>query len=200
MPDEFGPFSVNPDHLTGLGGAIFQELVSRLLASEDSAAGLSQVTLRTSHDTNKKDGGVDARTTINSATDWIPAGDCAWQFKAGTLGPEGCASELEGAAFAREIVKAGGTYRLVLGKRLEANEIEDREAKLRDKAEELGFDTSGDRFRIIDGKPDGPLDRALPGPRGLAGHRVNRTRGDRLRVLDSQGQAPLHLGSVRRSR
>jgi hypothetical protein len=151
VPDEFGPFSVNPDHLTGLGGAIFQELVSRLLAAEESAAGLSQVTLRTSHDTNKKDGGVDARTTISSATDWIPAGDCAWQFKAGTLGPEGCASEFEGAAFAREIVKARGTYRLVLGKRLEANEIEDREAKLRDKAEELGFDTSGDRFKIIDG-------------------------------------------------
>lgn len=151
MPDEFGPFSVNPDHLTGLGGAIFQELVSRLLAAEESAAGLSQVNLRTSHDTNKKDGGVDARTTIDTATDWIPAGDCAWQFKAGTLGPDGCASELEGAAFAREIVKAGGTYRLVLGKRLEANEIEAREAKLREKAKELGFDTAGDRFNIIDG-------------------------------------------------
>lgn len=151
MPDEFGPFSVNPDHLTGLGGAIFQELVSRLLTAEESAAGLSQLNLRTSHDTNKKDGGVDARTTIDTATDWIPAGDCAWQFKAGTLGPGGCASELEGAAFAREMVKAGGTYRLVLGKRLEANEIEDREAKLREKAKELGFDSTVDRFKIIDG-------------------------------------------------
>lgn len=151
MPDAFGPFSVDPDHLTGLGGAIFQELVSRLLAAEVSAAGLSQVTLRTSHDTNKKDGGVDARTTVNSGSDWIPAGDCAWQFKAGTLGPEGCASEFEAAAFARQIVNAGGTYRLVLGKRLEANEIDDRETKLRVKAEELGFDASGDRFQIIDG-------------------------------------------------
>ncbi|WCN83831.1 hypothetical protein [Micromonospora sp. LH3U1] len=151
MPDDFGPFSVNPDHLTGLGGALFQELVSRLLAAEVAAAGLSQVTLRTSHDTNKKDGGVDAETTIVAATDWIPVGDTAWQFKAGTLGPEGCADELDGAAFARKILEKGGTYRLVLGKRHEAQEIADREARLRERAEALGFDVSGERFKIIEG-------------------------------------------------
>jgi hypothetical protein len=151
VPDDFGPFSVNPDHLTGLGGALFQELVSRLLAAEVAAAGLSQVTLRTSHDTNKKDGGVDAETTIVGATDWIPAGDTAWQFKAGTLGPESCADELDGAAFARKILEKDGTYRLVLGKRHEAQEIADREAKLREKAEALGFDVSGERFKIIEG-------------------------------------------------
>ena len=68
------------------------------------------------------------------------------------LGPgEGCADELAEATFAHEILRHGGTYRLVLGKGLEAKSIEDREAKLREKAAELGFEADGDQFKIIDG-------------------------------------------------
>ena len=139
MIDEFGPFSVDPAQLTGLGGALFQELVNRLLAAEVAAAALSSVNLRTSYQSNVKDQGVDARLEAARATAWVPTGDSAWQFKAGTLGPEGCADELAEATFAHEIIRNGGTYRLVLGKGLEAKPIEDREAKLREKAAELGF-------------------------------------------------------------
>jgi hypothetical protein len=151
MNDDFGPFSVDPAQVTGLGGALFQELVNRLLTAEIAAAGLSSINLRTSYQSNVKDQGVDARLEAPRATDWVPTGDSAWQFKAGTLGPEGCADELADATFAHEILRNGGTYRLVLGKGLEAGPIEDREAKLREKAAELGFDVSGDRFKIIDG-------------------------------------------------
>ena len=151
MIDDFGPFSVDPAQVTGLGGALFQELVNRLLAAEVAAAGLSSINLRTSYQSNVKDQGVDARLEAARATGWMPTGDSAWQFKAGTLGPEGCADELAEATFAHEILRHGGTYRLVLGKGLEAKSIEDREAKLREKAAELGFEADGDRFKIIDG-------------------------------------------------
>jgi hypothetical protein len=151
VTDDFGPFSVDPAQLTGLGGALFQELVNRLLAAEVASAGLSSTNLRTSYQSNVKDQGVDARLEADQATEWVPTGDSAWQFKAGTLGPEGCADELAEATFAHEILRNGGTYRLVLGKGLEAKPIEDREAKLREKAAELGFDVGGDRFKVIDG-------------------------------------------------
>ena len=70
-----------------------------------------------------------------------------------TLGPGGLRERVGRGTptFAHEILRHGGTYRLVLGKGLEAQPIEDREAKLREKAAELGFDVSGDRFTIIDG-------------------------------------------------
>jgi hypothetical protein len=151
MNDEFGPFSLEPAQVTGLTGAFFQELVNRLLAAEMAAAGLSSISLDTSYRSNVKDQGVDARVRAASATEWIPEGDGAWQFKAGTMGPETCAKELEDATFAHEILRNGGVYRLVLGKPLEPYEIDNREAKLREKAEELGFDASGDKFKIIDG-------------------------------------------------
>ena len=67
------------------------------------------------------------------------------------LGPEGCAAELEGATRAREIIENCGKYRLVLGKGLEDYLITAREDKLREKAAQLGYDVSGDNFKVIDG-------------------------------------------------
>lgn len=175
--------------VTGLGGALFQELVSRLLAAEVAAAGLSSINLRTSYQSNVKDQGVDARLEAVQATDWVPAGDSAWQFKAGTLGPEGCADELAGATFAHEILRNGGTYRLVLGKGLEAGPIEDREAKLREKAAELGFDVSGDQFKIIDGNQ---LARWIERYPALAVSRVIRGTGHVAIDFDSWTRKAKH--------
>jgi hypothetical protein len=149
MNNEFGPFSVNPAQVAGLGGSLFQELVSRLLAAE--VADLSGVNLSTSYQANVGDRGVDAGLYAANETKWVPAGNSAWQFKAGDLGPKGCAKEFAGATRAQEIVKQGGKYRLVLGKGLEDHLIAAREKELRAKAKTLGFDTSGDRFKVMDG-------------------------------------------------
>lgn len=151
MTAGFGPFSVDPAQVVGLGGALFQNLVNRLLAAEAASVGMAGGNLRTSYQDNVGDQGVDAGLTAATQTTWIPAGDSAWQFKAGDLGPEGCAAELEGATRAREIIEGGGKYRIVLGKGLEDYLIAARETKLREKAAELGYDTSGDNFKVIDG-------------------------------------------------
>jgi hypothetical protein len=151
MDDLFGPFSLDPAQVAGLTGALFQELVNRLLAAEMAGARLASVGLDTSYQSNVGDQGVDARVEAAQATEWIPTGTSAWQFKAGTMGPETCANELAGAAFAHEVLKNGGTYRLVLGKSLEPYEIADRDAKMREKAAELGFELTDDQIKIIDG-------------------------------------------------
>lgn len=151
MSDAFGPFSVEPAQVTGLSGALFQELINRLLESELAAAGLSFANLRTSYRTNVGDGGVDALIESALPTSWIPAGDSVWQFKAGDLSPKECADELGDAKFAQEVLGGGATYRLVLGKALTTEKIRDREEELREKAAALGFDASGDRFKLIDG-------------------------------------------------
>lgn len=151
MSQVFGPFSVDPAQVVGLGGALFQNLVNRLLAAEVASAGMAGSDLHTSYQENVGDRGVDAGLYTATPTTWLPAGDSAWQFKAGDLGPEGCAAELEGATRARAVIQAGGKYRIVLGKGLEDYLIADREAKLREKAAELGYDNSGDNFKVIDG-------------------------------------------------
>lgn len=151
MSHGFGPFSVDPAQVVGLGGALFQNLVNRLLAAETASAGMAGSDLHTSYQANVGDQGVDAGVYAATQTTWIPAGDSAWQFKAGDLGPEGCAAEFEGATRARQIIEGGGKYRIVLGKGLEDHLITARERQLREKAAELGYDTTGDNFKVIDG-------------------------------------------------
>lgn len=148
---EFGPFSVSPAQIAGLGGAVFQELVNRLLDTEVASAGLAGLDLHTSYMSNVGDKGVDAAIYCSQATEWVPAGDSAWQFKAGDLGPEGCAAELARASRAHEILRKGGKYRLVLGKSLEDYLIEAREAALSRTAKELGFQPGEDQLRVIAG-------------------------------------------------
>jgi hypothetical protein len=151
MSQGFGPFSVDPKQVVGLGGALFQNLVNRLLAAEVASAGMAGSDLHTSYQDNVGDQGVDAGVYAANQTAWLPDGDSAWQFKAGDLGPDSCAAEFEGAKRARAIIESGGRYRIVLGKALEDYKIADREAKLREKAAELGYDVSGDSFKVIDG-------------------------------------------------
>jgi hypothetical protein len=174
VSDQFGPFSVDPGQVVGLGGAVFQELINRLLTDEVTAGGFSQVNLRTSYQANVGDRGVDALIESAEETSWVPAGDSAWQFKAGDLGPEGCAAELAGATFAHEILRRGGKYRLVLGKGMEAHLIDERERRLREKASELGFDVSNDNFKVIDGNQ---LARWIEQYPGLAMSSVIRASG-----------------------
>ena len=87
MSQDFGPFSVDPAQVVGLGGALFQNLVSRLLAAEVARAGMAGSDLHTSYQANVGDQGVDAGVYAAIKTEWIPAGDSAWQFKAGDLSP-----------------------------------------------------------------------------------------------------------------
>lgn len=148
MPD-FGPFSVDPAQVAALGGASFGQFVGRLLASEAAAHGMVGTTLETTYLENVGDGGVDAGLRDATGTSWLPAGDSAWQFKAGDLPPGACKTELLGASKAIDILRSGGSYRLVLGASLTAAKMAARRAKLLEAAQELGIDDAASRIEVL---------------------------------------------------
>ena len=146
-----GPFDVAAEQITGLGGAQFAAIVTQLLAAESARAGLRGEQLESTYLTNKGDGGVDAGLKSASATRWIPDGDSAWQFKAGDLAPAACEKELSSktAEYARSIIRAGGSYRLVLGKSLTPKQIKDRRDRLVKAARALGLSDDESRIAVI---------------------------------------------------
>ncbi|SKC50376.1 hypothetical protein [Okibacterium fritillariae] len=150
MPD-FGPFSVDPAQVAALGGANFGQFVARLLATESAAHGMAGTALETTYLENVGDGGVDAGLRGATRTEWVPAGDSAWQFKAGDLGPAKCKEELEGATKAIETLRAGGSYRLVLGASLTSAKIASRRTKLVEAASGLGIADAEIKIELISG-------------------------------------------------
>jgi hypothetical protein len=147
IPD-FGPFTVSPERVALLGND-FTVFVNRLLTSEAQAAGLAGTSLRTTYREDIGDEGVDARLDSDSSTAWIPAGVSAWQFKAGDLRPAQCRTELRGAAFALEILRGGGQYRLVIGASLTPAKLEKRHAALLEEAATLGLEIDGELIKIL---------------------------------------------------
>jgi hypothetical protein len=146
---EYGPFSVDVARVEGLGGASFGPFIGRLLATEVAASDMAGTTLEITYRENAHDGGVDAGLRQATGTAWVPAGDSAWQFKAGDLGPAGCNSELRGATRAIEILKAGGSYRLVLGKSLAEPQISRRRASLVSAATDMGIADAASHIEVI---------------------------------------------------
>ena len=145
----FGPFSVSPASVAALGGTNFATFVSRLLATEVAAHGLSGSALETTYVENAGDGGIDAGLRAAGGTRWVPPGNSAWQFKAGDLEPAACKLELSGAVAAVDVLKKGGKYRLVLGKSLTSPKIARRRDALIAKATELGVSLVADSIEVL---------------------------------------------------
>lgn len=146
---DFGPFSVDPARIAALGGANFGRFVSRLLATEVAAHGMSGTALETTYMENVGDGGVDAGLRDAVGTVWIPAGDSAWQFKAGDLGPAACKAELRKAERAKEVLLNGGSYRLVLGATRTSQMVTSRRNALVETARELGVANPESKIEVI---------------------------------------------------
>ena len=145
----FGPFSVGADDIVRIRSADFSWFVNRLLEAEVAAGGMAGTALETTFRDNTADGGVDAALRQATETVWIPAGESAWQFKAGDLPPAKCKDELGGATHALEILRAGGKYRLVLGDSMTSAKITNRRSALREKANELGITLAADAIEVI---------------------------------------------------
>lgn len=145
----FGPFSVGADDIERIRSADFSQFVNRLLEAEVAAGGMAGTALESTYRDNTADGGVDAALRQATKTTWIPAGESAWQFKAGDLPPAKCKEELEGASYALGILRAGGKYRLVLGDSMTSAKIANRRNALREKANELGISLEPDSIEVI---------------------------------------------------
>jgi hypothetical protein len=142
-----GPFDIAPERIEALRAG-FTPFVNRLLDVEARHHGLQRHLLSVNLKENLADGGVDAAVRGAPSTDYLPAGDSAWQFKQGDLRPGACATEFAGADWAHEFVRAGGSYVLVLGTSLSDKLIESRRKKVADKAIELNLLAADDNRRI----------------------------------------------------
>jgi hypothetical protein len=140
MPER-GPFTVDPQQLEGLQGSAFAEVVGRLLEAESASAGLAGTSLTQTYRANAPDGGIDAGLISTAATEWIPANESAWQFKAGDLDPSKCRTELQTAEAALDVLQRGGSYRLVLGRSLTPQQVTNRKVALEETARNIGIET-----------------------------------------------------------
>ncbi len=186
---QIGPFFVNPAQIEGLGGAEFAELVSRLLDAEISAHGLCGTSLQRTYQTNVGDGGVDAGLRSAVATKWIPHGESIWQFKAGDLAPAKCKEELRGSATALRVLKAGGSYRLVLGKTLTPVKVDNRRKALEEEVSGKGVDLSKASIEVL--TADGLASWAEEFP-ALTVHPVISSAGSAGLTLDEWTGSAVH--------
>jgi len=142
-----GPFDIPSERIQTLG-ASFTPFVNRLLDVEARRHGLQGYRVSVNSNETTPDGGVDASLRDAPSTDYLPAGDSAWQFKRTGLGPQACADEFADAHWAHEFVRAGGSYILVLGAALPDNRIEERRKNVAEKAIELELLAVDDNRRI----------------------------------------------------
>lgn len=139
---------MSPKQIMDLG-ANFATFVNELLRLELASTGLGGGHLTTTYRENVSDEGIDTGLRHTVATRYVPAGESAWQFKAGDLGPAGCRTELRNAKSARRVLEAGGVYRLAVGADLNAAKVRRRLAALEEEAAALGIDVHPDTFRVF---------------------------------------------------
>ncbi len=144
-----GPWEVGPEQVQQVGGG-FTTLINRLLTLECKRTGMCRYELQVDYQGNIGDGGVDARLEATQGTDWLPDGVSAWQFKSGDLPPAKCKEELRGALWAKELLKAGATYTLVVGKALTPQKVEARRTALLEEAAQLELPVDPRQYRIYD--------------------------------------------------
>lgn len=147
----FGPFDITPERIEALGDR-FTIFFNRLLQKEAADHQLHGFLLGLNVNEDATDGGVDATTTGAPETDYLPAGTTAWQFKRTNFSETQCVAEFEGASWAQQIVRDGGSYIIAIGGTLPARNVEDRRKKIAAKAVELGLMASDDlkRIRVYD--------------------------------------------------
>jgi len=142
-----GPFDISAERIIALG-VWFTPFVNRLLDLEVRASDLCGHLLSINVNETTPDGGVDASVRGASASDYLPTGDSAWQFKRSGFGPKACADEFAKAAWAHDFVRGGGSYVIVIAAALPDNLVERRRLTIAAKAGELGLLATDDRNRV----------------------------------------------------
>ena len=92
-----GPFDVTEDQIADTWTR-FTPMVNRLLQVEADRNRMRGSALSFTEVEHIPDEGVDFELRGAPETDWLPAGDSAWQFKRGDYEPAECAKEFAGAA------------------------------------------------------------------------------------------------------
>jgi len=122
-------FEIRVEEIERLDNIRFVEFMNRLLRTEGAAAGISQNNIETSIRQYEPDGGIDARVTGASGSEWIPEGLSVWQFKSTDLEPREIQKEFKKPGV-QDAIRSGGYYCLVLGESLTPAKERNRKEKL----------------------------------------------------------------------
>ncbi|MBW3638663.1 MAG: hypothetical protein KY451_02220 [Actinobacteria bacterium] len=131
-------------------GDNFTIFMNALLEAEKAAAEATfdlQVDIRQT----VPDGGVDALSLSSTGSLTIPTGDTVWQYKRSDLTQSKVKAELKKAKFAKKRLKAGASYRLVLGVPIGGKQLVARRLGLEEGLATLGVTYDVDLHKIIEG-------------------------------------------------
>lgn len=140
-------FDVDETDVARMDAIGFVNFVNHLLRAEGSRVGIPPVNIHTSLRVNTPDGGVDACVEDNvQQSDWIPLGTSVWQFKSGKDHEQAKIRKEFQKPGVQEVLKAGGSYCIVVCDDLGNTQLRDRKKVLEDCCRGAGFST--DRARI----------------------------------------------------
>ena len=128
-------FEITAEEISNLAPAAFVDFMNHLSAAECERLGIPPTQLHLNSDTTSGEGGVDGRIEDSGHLGdarWVPQGTSCWQFKTDrstkNATPSKMAEEVRKPRV-REVLKAGGHYRVAIGR-----VFDDRMRKSREKA------------------------------------------------------------------
>lgn len=135
-------FNVTEDDLKYLNPIGLADFANRLLRAEGSRIGLPPTSIHTTLRVNIRDAGVDARVSDNDRlSDWIPLGTSVWQFKSGEDHSPATLRDEFHKTDVLDVLKAGGSYRVVVSDDLGNIERKNRVKALEDCCRAEGIPT-----------------------------------------------------------
>lgn len=144
-------FDVDETDVSRMDPVGFVNFVNHLLRAEGNRVGIPSVNVHTSLRVNTPDGGVDARVEDNvQQSDWIPLGTSVWQFKSGKDHEQAKIRKEFQKSGVQEVLKAGGSYRIVVCDDLGNTQLQDRKKVLEDCCRDAGFSSDCARIYAAD--------------------------------------------------
>ena len=133
-------FDVDETDVSQMDPIGFANFVNHLLRAEGSRVAIPPVNIHTSLRVNTPDGGVDARVEDNGQqSDWIPLGTSVWQFKSGKDHEQAKIRKEFQKPGVQEVLKAGGSYRILVCDDLGNIQLRDRKKVLEDCCRDAGI-------------------------------------------------------------
>ena len=139
LPDASSPFRIAGEHVERLNEALFPQLLRRLLHAEAQAHDLPTDGIHVASGINTPDGGEDGRVEWREGLERTPSLPCRvtqFQLKSGPIGPKKAGGDIllhsQVKQMIRDVLEAGGHYRMLCAKAYPKKAIEIRESNIRE--------------------------------------------------------------------
>lgn len=157
MPERASPFRIGGEDVARLSADQWPQLLRRLLHTEALAYSLPRDGIHVAGDVNAPDGGEDGRIEWqggNERTAFLPCRVNQFQLKSGEVKPRAAGRDiLQGGrlkAQIRDVLEAGGHYRMLCGHRYTKKAVLSREQSIREAIRGAGVAVNGGQVSFWD--------------------------------------------------